>query len=66
MAEKIRDGISRELRYVEYKLRKRKTDKPKNKKKNNGFTDPSNIPDDFKQAVPTNHGEEDIQLEVCR
>ena len=65
MAEKLRDGISRELRYVEYKLRKRKSDK--NKKKNSGpGIEPtaSSIPEDFKHDLPSNHGEEDLQLEV--
>ena len=66
MAEKLRDGISRELRYVEYKLRKRKSDKNKKKQFSPGMeaTVSSSVSNDFQRALPTNHGEEDLQLEV--
>jgi len=65
MAEKLRDGISRELRYMEYKLRKRKSDKNKKKHSSPGMEPTStSIPEDFKRDLPTNHGEEDLQLEV--
>ena len=65
MAEKLRDGISRELRYVEYKLRKRKSDNKK--KKNSNASMGSSVPsisEDYKEAVPSNHNEEDMQLQV--
>lgn len=63
MAEKFRDGISRELRYVEYKLRKKNKTK---RKPVSGTLDSSapNIPENFKEVVPSSHGEEDLQLQV--
>ena len=64
--EQIKDGIGRELRYVEYKLRKKRSDNKKKKNQNNVFGDPSNsaVSDQFKDSLPTNRGEEQIQVEV--
>nr|XP_002124455.1 epsin-1 [Ciona intestinalis] len=76
MAEKLRDGIGRELRYMEYKFRKKRSDQHKDKKKTKqnqyGKNYPSmeqfsssNLSPDMAEAVPSNTGEEDLQLQVA-
>jgi len=75
MAKELRDGISRELRYMEYKLRKRHSDKNKEKKKvkQNQFGknyptmddySSTEISEEIKSAMPSNVGEADLQLQV--
>lgn len=74
IAANIRDGITREIRFVEYKLRKRQTDKhkkSKNKNKHKQVEDTtavrdfqSSFSDDVAKAVPSSLGEEDLQLKV--
>uniref|UniRef100_H2YMM9 ENTH domain-containing protein n=1 Tax=Ciona savignyi TaxID=51511 RepID=H2YMM9_CIOSA len=76
MAEKLRDGIGRELRYMEYKFRKRRTDQQKVKKKVKENQYGKNYPTmsefsseqlspDIAEAVPSNTGEEQLQLQVA-
>nr|CAB3243032.1 epsin-1-like [Phallusia mammillata] len=76
MAKELKDGISRELRYMEYKLRKKRSDKDKDKKKikHNQFGkgypsmdefSSSSVSTDMKQAMPSTVGEEDLQLQVA-
>lgn len=75
IAANIRDGITREIRFVEYKLRKRQTDKhkkSKNKNKHKQVEDTtavrdfqSSFSDDVAKAVPSSLGEEDLQLKVA-
>lgn len=77
MAKELKDGISRELRYFEYRLRKQRSDKDKEKKKikNNQYGKNYPTMDEFsstslstemKQAMPSTTGEEDLQLQVCK
>lgn len=75
IAANIRDGITREIRFVEYKLRKRQTDKHKknkNKNKHKQVEDTTSVRDfqsslseDVAKAVPSSLGEEDLQLKVA-
>ena len=71
MTEKIRDGISRELRYMEYRLRKRRSERDKKKSKNDNTKNyptmadqDENFSPELKEALPSTAGEEDLQLQV--
>ncbi|CAK8680236.1 unnamed protein product [Clavelina lepadiformis] len=72
MTEKIRDGISRELRYMEYRLRKRRSERDKKKSKNDNTKNyptmadqDENFSPELKEALPSTAGEEDLQLQVA-
>lgn len=77
MAEKFMNGIGRELRYVEYKLRKKHSewDKDRKKSKQNQadkkypsmkeFTSSEQVPTEFSDTLPTDKNEEALQVQVA-
>ena len=75
MADKLMSGLGRELRYMEYKLRKKHSDWDKERKKMKQNQADKKYPSmkefsssslsaDFTESIPSDQKEENLQIQV--